>query len=171
MSTPAPTLPGGLRAVQIAYAVSDVDEAAASFAARFGAGPFVFGRHIPLAFARIGGEDSVFDHSSAYGQWGSVMVELVQVHDAGTGPVGAKIKRSSGLHHVACFVDDLDAAQATLTELGLPEAMLAGTSTGTRFAFHDGGELGHFIELYEPSPGLLAFYASVRDAATLAPTY
>ena len=41
-----------------------------------------------------------FDHSSAYGQWGDVMVELVEEH---TPPLVAP---GSGVHHLAFIVDD-----------------------------------------------------------------
>ena len=35
-----------------------------------------------------------------------------------------------------------------------------------RYAFHDSrADLGHLLEVYEPSPGLLALYATVAEAA------
>ena len=63
--------------VQIAYAVEDVEKAAESWASGFGAGPF-FVRHHPAFDATHDGGPAVFNHSSAYGQWGDVQVELVQ---------------------------------------------------------------------------------------------
>ena len=63
--------------VQIAYGVREVRAAAARRAATTGAGPFVVASHIQLAAARVGGVPGAFDHSSAYGQWGRIMVELV----------------------------------------------------------------------------------------------
>ena len=65
------------RIVQVAYAVEDVRAAARSFAERVGAGPF-FVRHHDLP-RRVDhrGRPGAFDHSSAYGQWGAVQVELV----------------------------------------------------------------------------------------------
>ena len=56
------------RAVQIAYAASDVSTAAARLAATTGAGPFFIARHIPLRSARIHGKPAEFDHSSAHSQ-------------------------------------------------------------------------------------------------------
>ena len=44
----------------------------------------------------------MFDHTSAYGQWGDIMVELVQDH--GTGPSVVRDLYNvdeSGLHHLA----------------------------------------------------------------------
>ena len=146
--------------VQIAYAVADIDAAVPTWVA-LGAGPFFVLEHIALRASRIFGEPGAFDHSSAYGQWGSIMVELVQDHTAGATPVPAL-----GLHHLAFFVHDLASASAAQTAAGRPEALWAETANGQQFVFHDGRhDLGHFVELYEPSDGLRAFYALVADAA------
>ncbi|MFM8649581.1 MAG: VOC family protein [Actinomycetota bacterium] len=149
--------------VQIAYAVDpDVDLATAAddFRRRTGAGPFVIAEHIALASAEIAGRPESFDHSSAYGQWGAVMVELVQEH---TPPV---IGRSHGLHHLAYLVESLDATVLTCRRNGWPPLLDAITAGGQRFVFCDALEsLGHLVELYEPSAPLLAFYEHVRDIA------
>lgn len=147
--------------VQIAYAVDDVDAAALLWRERFGAGPFVIRRHIELESVRVHGQPGSFDHSSAYGQWGDVMVELVQQH---TPAVGA----SMGLHHCAYFVDDVGTAQQSLEAAGYPEALWARVlGSPTAFAFHDAREsLGHFIEIYEATPRLREFYAHIRSIAT-----
>lgn len=146
--------------VQIAYAVADVHEAAARRAASSGAGPFVIAERIPLDTARVHGGTTPFEHSSAYGQWGPVMVELVQEH---TAPI---VEPGSGVHHLAFMVPALGAAMSWCTERGWPEVLWARTATGQEFAFMDArDELGHLVELYEPSPALLAFYAKVAAAA------
>jgi Glyoxalase/Bleomycin resistance protein/Dioxygenase superfamily len=152
--------------MQIAYAVSDVHAAAASWHERQGAGPFVISEHIALASTRIRGVDgpgSAFDHSSAYGQWGELMVELVHEH---TPPLAV----TSGLHHMAFFVDSIEETANALTLRGWPEILRASTASGMAFAFHDArAELGHFIEIYEPNDRLLGFYAHVRSLATTTP--
>ncbi len=146
--------------VQIAYAVDDVHAAAARFAATTGAGPFIVVEHIALADVRRADGIETFDHSSAYGQWGEVMVELVQEH-------GAPLRSRGGLHHLAFMVPDLTAARVECAERGWPEVLWATTASGQEFVFHDAlDELGHLVELYEPSPRLLAFYARVRAMAT-----
>ena len=63
---------------QIAYAVPDAFEAAKRWAKDFGAGPFFISEHIPVTDVSYRGSPSSFDHTSAYGQWGDIMVELVQ---------------------------------------------------------------------------------------------
>ena len=65
---------------QIAYAVPDAFEAAKRWVKDFGAGPFFVSEHIPVTDVIYRGSRSSFDHTSAYGQWGDIMVELVQDH-------------------------------------------------------------------------------------------
>jgi hypothetical protein len=70
-----------LRAAQIAYHVPDPVTAAADCARRYGWGPFYLLEHIPLASCEYRGRPARFDHSSAYGQAGDLMVELISQHD------------------------------------------------------------------------------------------
>ena len=153
--------------VQIAYAVRDAEAAAAWWASTFGAGPFFVRRHIAVTEVRHRGTQSMFDHTSAYGQWGDVMVELVQDHTVGPSPIVDVVgPGGEGLHHLAYFVDDLPSASARLTDAGWAEALFARTSSGQAFAFHDAvATLGHMVEIYEPTTGLLGFYAMVKQAA------
>jgi catechol 2,3-dioxygenase-like lactoylglutathione lyase family enzyme len=152
--------------VQVAYVVPDVDVAARQWVADFGAGPFFIRRHIESHDVVYRNEPGVFDHSSAYGQWGTIMVELMQDH--GTGPSVVREHfgpAESGLHHLAFIVPDLDDATRQLGTMGF-ELVMTARSTSTRYYFFDAiGTLGHMIELYERSTRLEAFYAMVRDAA------
>ncbi len=151
--------------MQIAYAVDDVETAAATFAHRFGAGPF-FIRHHPPFDATHDGRPAVFNHSSAYGQWGDIQVELVQLGECNPASLLRSIRIPSGLHHMAHFVESLPAEQARLEALGMPCVMHATTPSGLQFAFHDGrAELGYLVELYEPADSVLRLYRNVREAA------
>lgn len=162
-----PTVPGLARPVQLAYAVPDAVEAARRWARDLGAGPFLVRPHIPLARVEYRGAPGEFDHTSAYGQWGSLMVELVQVHGTTPNVVNERFApHESGLHHVAYIVDDLAATSAALTARGHATAMSAWTSSGLQFDFVDTvAEFGHMLELYERNEHLVAFYARVADAA------
>ena len=134
--------------VQIAYGVDDIPGAVLRWEA-LGAGPFVVREHIAV-------EPSWFDHSSAYGWWGSVMVELVRVH----APVELHHR---GLHHMAYFVDSFTTAAAVLAADGMPPVLTA-RAGDTDFAFHDAtASLGHYIEIYEPSDRLVGFYDHIRE--------
>lgn len=156
-----------LNVVQIAYHVVDVQEAAARMTADCGAGPFFLAKHIPLESCLYRGTAIDFDHSSAYGQMGNVMVELIQQHGDTPSAVREMFgANEEGLHHVACFVDDLATATKHYGASGYPLAQAASTAGGVNFNFLDARErLGHMIELYEPSTMLTGFYGMVRDAA------
>ncbi len=151
--------------VQIAYVVDDAVEAARTWAGQLGAGPFFVRPHIALAQATFRGEPCPFDHTSAYGQWGSVMVELVQDHTVG--PSITDGWRGSGprLHHVACIVDDYTVALGQAAAKGFEVAFEASTRT-TPFAFIDTRKVnGHYVEVYPRTNTLDAFYQQVRNAA------
>jgi hypothetical protein len=147
--------------VQLAYAVPDVRVAAARWIAD-GVGPFFVLDHIEVRDVRVRGEPGAFDHSSAYAWWGGLMVELIQQHDGGPAPLVG----TSGLHHVAFFVDGRDDAATDLVRRGAPELLFATTAGGLSFAFHDARRThGHLIEIYEPTARITGFYDMVRDAS------
>lgn len=154
---------------QIAYFVPDIHEAAAVHTRSFGSGPFFVLEHVALSRNEHRGIARLFDHSSAYGQWGAVMVELVVQHNADASAFHDMYPAGSGrfgIHHTALIVNDLAAAIVGFAADGLALAQYATTATGTDFAFIDAVErYGHMIELYEPTPTLTGFYAMVSAAA------
>lgn len=159
----------GLPVRQIAYFVADVRTAALAHHRRFGSGPYFVAEHIPLRKAVHRGIESTLDHTSAYGQWGKVMVEFVQQNNPGPSafhdlyPEGSA---RSGLHHLAVFVDDLPAAIARFNAAGCETALYAEMNDGFPFAMIDlVAETGHMLELYQPLPRLTEFYDFVARAA------
>lgn len=153
--------------VQIAYAVADATSAAARWSRDFGAGPFFVRPHIELVDVVVRGRPGTFDHTSAYGQWGSIMVELVQDHGDGPSPVRELFGPGEfGLHHLAFVVEDLDTALQRLLAAGHQVVMSARTLGGVEFCFVDTvAEYGHLIELYRPSARLSSFYSMVAAAS------
>lgn len=154
---------------QLAYKVNDLEAAVAAHHRRFGSGPFFVLRHVALVSSVHRGVARPFDHSSAYGQWGSVMVELVVQHNPDDSALHDMFPHGSGkegLHHAALFVDDLRAEIARFESEGAPLAQFSVTQTGTAFAFVDArASLGYMLELYEPTPQLTGFYDFVAAAA------
>ena len=151
--------------VQIAYAVADVERAAASFADRFGAGPFFIRHHPPFDATHDDGP-AIFNHSSAYGQWGHMQIELVQLGDCSPASLHRLVSAQPGIHHVATFVESLPDERARLDALGMRCVMHATTPSGLQFVFYDArAELGHLLEIYEPADSVLRLYSKVRDAA------
>ena len=153
--------------VQIAYFTDDVRSAALTFSRTTGAGPFFVLDRIPLSWGEHRGEPNTFVHSSAYGQWGALMVEFVHQDEEGPSPFRDLYSPGQGgLHHVAMMVPSLKDAYQHFAEHGYELAARAETVTGTEFAFVDATDsLGHMIEIYERSEVLLGFYEMVRAAA------
>lgn len=158
---------GTLRPVQVAYHVPDPVAAAEQFARDFGWGPFYLMEHIPLERSLHRGRPAPFDHTSAYGQAGDVMVELITQHNDGPSALrDMYASHETGIHHVACFVDDLPAALDGFRHAGAEVALDARTVGGVDFAMVDTvARLGHMLELYEPGEDLRKFYAFVRQKA------
>ena len=152
--------------VQIAYAVSDIFRGVDKWIKDFGAGPFFIAEHVPIKNVIYRGHPSELDITVAYGQWGEIMIELVQ--DNGEGPSIIRDlypPQKSGLHHLAYFVNDMDLVSAKLVKEGYVLAM-SGQAGENKFQFFDAiSEMGHFIEIYEPIESLKYLYERVRSAS------
>ncbi len=154
---------------QMAYFVADVRAAALAHHRQFGSGPYFVADHIPLRSSLHRGMERPLDHSSAYGQWGDVMIEFVQQNNAGPSAFHDIYPEGSGrfgFHHVALFVDNVDEACARFAADGMETAFRAEMNDGFVYAFVDAvAAYGHMIELYAPLPQLTGFYDMVAAAA------
>ena len=143
--------------VQVAYAVENLEDATNSWSELFDIGPFFIKEHIPLENVGVNGVNSTFDHSSAYTQWGSIML---------VGYSSQKEKPIPSVHHHAVFVTDFEKASQNLEKMGFGEILYAETSSGFPFAMHDSTKLfGHFVEIYEPNEELTSFYRMVEESS------
>lgn len=108
--------------VQVAYHVTDIRRAATDMSKKFGAGPFFVNENITLAWGEHRGEPTDFVHSSAYGQWGDVLVEIFrQENDTPKSPYRDMFTADEqGLHHTAIMVADMDEAFGYFESRGLP---------------------------------------------------
>ena len=157
-----------IRPVQLAYFVEDIRAAAQDAARHFGAGPFYVIERIELEWAEHRGVQSDFLHSSAYGQWGGLMMELVQQDEEGPSPFrDLYAPGEEGLHHVASFVPSVADALEAFRRDGTEVAAHAITRNGgSEFAFLDTtAQTGHMLEIYERTRALAGFYDFVRDAS------
>ena len=150
----------------IGYVVEDLRTGVERFAAATGAGPFYAMEHIEFDEVTYRGAAAVYDHSSAFGRWGPIIVELTQVHDARpAGLADALVRPGQGVGHVAWLADSLEAETARLQAVGL-QAFHAGRTGPASAVWFDGGPLfGHPIEVLQRRDELLGFYATVRRAA------
>jgi catechol 2,3-dioxygenase-like lactoylglutathione lyase family enzyme len=146
----------------IGYVVEDLGEATDRFARDFGAGPFHVMEHIAFDQVTFEGGPAVYDHSSAFGAWGPIIVELTQVHDAQpAGLAAALTPPGAGVGHIAFLADDLAAETARLEALGM-RVFHTGRTGPVSAAWLTGGPFGHPVEVLQRVPELDAFYASLR---------
>jgi len=155
----------GLKIVQIAYGVDDIEVGAAEFQERFGIGPFKFAHHNPVTSPVHAGDPATFDHSSAFAQWGELMIELIHVHSASPESLANKVRTDRpGIHHVSSFAPDFDAEIERQVSYGHDKILEGRGRSGSRFVFLDATKsLGHIIELYEPTEKLYSFYALIKE--------
>ena len=145
----------------IGYVVSDLQPSIAEFVDLHGAGPFFLIEHVPLAVATYEGQPAHYDHSTAFGAWGSLTVELSVIHSADPPELADRMRAG----HVGRIVEDVEGESERLRAGGLP-VFHTGESGPVRAIWHDAGaSLGHAIELLAATPPLLAFHARVREAA------
>jgi catechol 2,3-dioxygenase-like lactoylglutathione lyase family enzyme len=167
MSADVSVTPTLRRLHHLGYIVQDLEQAAEQFALRFGAGPFLHVGHVALDPATYRGAVAHYDHSTAFGQWGRVIVEISQIHDVE--PAGLReflaARTSPAIGHVAWLVDDLPAESERLEGLGLG-LVHTGRSGPVQAHWHDGASvLGHPIEVLRRCPEILGFYDAIRVAA------
>ncbi len=73
----------------VAYYVQDVEASARIHSALHGSGPFFTIKDVKGA-VEMEGRDLTFNHSLAFGQWGTQMVEFIQQND-GSDPRTARL--------------------------------------------------------------------------------
>jgi hypothetical protein len=108
----------------------------------------------------------MFMHSTAFGQYGSMPLELMQIDACEPAHVrDAMASTTPTLHHVACAVSSLDSAIEELAQMGIP-AVLRAEVGDIEFSMHDSRRIfGHLIELHVDSAGFRAFFQQVYDAS------
>ena len=150
----------------IGYAVDDLPTAAEDFARRFGAGPFYAFEHIVFDEVTYRGEPALYDHSSAFGQCGPIIVELTQVHDVRPAGLARSLaKPGDGIGHVGWLADSLTDEVARLEAAGLVPFHTGRTGPVSVVWFDGGPLLGHPIEVLQRRDELLGFYDMVRRAS------
>jgi hypothetical protein len=159
--------PAGPPIHHVGYFVADLRAGVERFARDHGAGPFFVLEHVVFEEVSYEGAPATYDHSSAFGQWGPLLIELSQVHDAQ--PDGLRDRLTApgaGVGHIGFMADSLGDETVRLTRLGF-EPFHAGRTGPASVVWFDGGDLfGHPIEVLERRDELLEFYEMVRNAAS-----
>jgi hypothetical protein len=149
----------------VGYVLDDLRTGVEGFARDVGAGPFFAMEHIPFDAVTFDGGTAVYDHSSAFGAWGQILVELTQVHDVQPAGLARALTRAGGgLGHLAWLVDDLAGETARLEAAGL-RCFHTGRTGPVSAAWFEGPPFGHPVEVLQRCPEILGFYTMVREAA------
>jgi methylmalonyl-CoA/ethylmalonyl-CoA epimerase len=150
----------------IGYVVDDLRSGAERFAATLGAGPFLGLEHIEFEEVTFQGEPAVYDHSSAFGQWGPIIVELTQVYDAQpAGLADAFAKPGAGVGHVAWLADSLEDEVSRLRTVGLTPFHTGRTGPASVVWLHGDPLFGHPVEVLQHREELEGFYTMIREAS------
>jgi catechol 2,3-dioxygenase-like lactoylglutathione lyase family enzyme len=149
----------------VGYVVDDLRTGVERFARDFGAGPFFAMEHIAFDDVTFDGSPAVYDHSSAFGAWGPILVEITQVHDAQPAGLAKLLTRpGGGLGHLAWLTDDLAAETGRLEAAGM-RCFHTGRTGPVSAAWFQGEPFGHPVEVLQRCPEILSFYAMLREVA------
>ena len=152
--------------VQMCFIVEDLDKAVGNWITTVGAGPFFVQKDLEGVAVEYRGISSSLNMDVALGQAGSLQIELIRPR--GTAPnVYTEMypHGGTGLHHIASFVDDLDAEIEAYIVSGQSQAC-RGVFGGSSFAYVDTrSTVGIFTELYAESAFMRGLYSKVAGAA------
>lgn len=149
--------------IQVAFRVENLEAACLEWASKVGAGPFLIRQHMKVQ-AKHNGQPAIYDHSAAFGQWGTLMLELIEVHECEPAGMKAVMEHDSlgQVNHFACYAEDLEATSAALEAAGFPLAMDLVSSSGMPVRYHDARALiGAVLEVYAPTEHIVEHYANV----------
>ena len=126
---------------QLGYVVDDIERAMTLWLEHHDVGPFFYLPQPPLADLRYRGRPTSAAIAVALTYSGDHQIELIQPLDREPSPYrDFAARRGEGLHHVARFTDEFDAAMARCRALGRqPYYHGRGLSADQRFAYFEAG--------------------------------
>ncbi|MDR1358668.1 MAG: VOC family protein [Coriobacteriales bacterium] len=132
---------------QISYYVEDMEAFARAHMALFGSGPFFYMDPMTQTIT-YKGEQVELTMATAFGQFGELQIELVQVLSE---PNPYEELGRYGFHHFSNWVDDFDAALAHFDSLGYQPLFTMESGGGLRVAYIDLlADYGHYLEIHAP---------------------
>ncbi|MDR3648430.1 MAG: VOC family protein [Acidimicrobiales bacterium] len=150
---------------QLGYVVDDVSAAMEHWIGALDVGPFFYLPSPPLNDLRYRGEPTDARIAVAITYSGDLQVELIQPLDDHPSPYrDFQARYGSGLHHLAHFTDDYDAALALYRQRGrTPYYEGRGLTPDQRFSYFDSpSHAGTVNEVVETS-GFGGFFEHMRE--------
>jgi catechol 2,3-dioxygenase-like lactoylglutathione lyase family enzyme len=152
----------------VCYIVDDIPQAVDQWVEATGAGPFFhLGEHVEFEETLLNGDPCVFDHASAIGKWGPILLELMKLHELSPeleSRVGTAGAGGSKVSHIAYTVDDPAAESERLESLGMRKFLHLRTGP-IQISLHDAPLLGHAIEVHENIDAINGLFALIAAAA------
>jgi len=154
---------------QLGYVVADIDATMGRWLDALDVGPFFHLPHPPLGALRYRGEPTEAAIAVALTYAGDLQIELIQPLDEHPSPYRDYARScGEGLHHVARFAEDFDAAVGARASAGRhPFYEGHGLSADQRFAYFEvGSNTGGTVEEVVELAGLGGFFDHIRLTCT-----
>jgi catechol 2,3-dioxygenase-like lactoylglutathione lyase family enzyme len=149
------------RIVQLAYLVEDIDVAMEQWLRQAGLGPWTCFRNIRLD-TRFDGRDFTLNIHEALAYIGDLQIQLVQSLDPPetVTPYRDYVRAARwGVHHVAFFADDIEAAVERARKQGFERTCAMRDKAGYRYYYLQSSKLPDvWVEFLESYPGLHAIF-------------
>lgn len=152
--------------MQMAYVPVDFDAAIRFWTGVMGVGPFFLMEHIDVPALRYRDVPTQIDFSLALAYWGDIQIELVKQHCETPSIYSDWLREGrQGLHHVCQLVDDMDHARRICADAGATIVQELAITGGHALYVDSGGGPGTMVEILQPPPELLEFFAMAHAAA------
>jgi hypothetical protein len=151
----------------VGFIVADIASAVEHWSMLMGAGPFFLLEHIKFDFAEYDKAPCTLDSSSAFGQCGSIAIELQQIHAVTPDALGTRMQfgGSGVLNHVGYVGRSIEAESARLSAMGFPLFFRAGAGE-MEARFHDtAAALGYAIEIHRRCDFIENFFIELARSA------
>jgi len=141
---------------QVCVVVKDLQKSMEYYWSTFGIGPFTIYTYEPpyVTDMKIRGKPKDYRMKIAFAKMGAIQLELIQ-------PLGESIyteflnEKGEGIHHIGCYVDDLDEAVAIVEKQGI-NVLQSGKRPGGGYAYMDTEKtLGAIFELIRRPTSML----------------
>lgn len=147
---------------QASWVVKDLEEAILRWATVSQVGPFFVNSDVQVEQARYRGQPAEFSVRLALAQAGPMQIELIEQLDDTPSVYRDSVPMGhEGFHHMAAFVDDVDAEIARYGAAGA-ELVYDGYFGDVRLGYVDTrSQLGFMTELFNHQPGMDALFAYI----------
>lgn len=149
---------------QVAYVVDDLDAAIDYWTGVMGVGPFFLIERPLLENGYYENAPLVMNMTAAMAFSGDLQIELILQHDDTPSIFTQRRPKDNGVHHLAAFTEDIDAAVVYLEARG--GRRLQGGDVGgvNRMVYMDTGTPAGILEFAQVSPEVQQLFDAIRAA-------